>query len=262
MKTKSPEDRKAFEAAKADGIAIPPAWTEVTYYGADKDIRAEGRDDKGRKQRAENPAYRQRISDENNARISKELRPRMEQLREQLRQDAEGGNEEAKVLYLITQSGFRIGGAGDGKAKTKAFGASTLQGEHVQVDGDTVTFDFPGKKGVRQQHTITDSVIADMVRDAKPGEKIFDTRDAKVREAWQKQYGGTKVHDIRHVVATELAESELKQRVPPMPKSPKERQKLIKEIATVAGGKLGNNPSQALGTYIDPGLWKSLEVTA
>jgi len=262
MASKTPEDAEAFQRARADGIAIPPAWTEVTYYGADKDIRAEGRDDKGRKQRAENPEYRQRVSDENNARISRDLKPRMGEIREQLRQDAMAGNEESKVLYLISHTGFRIGGRGDGKAKVQAFGASTLQGEHVAVSGDTVTFDFPGKKGVRQHHTVVDPVLADMLRDTKPGEKIFSTRDDKVRAAWQDRYGGAKVHDIRHVVATELAERALAQKIPPPPKTKMERKKIIKDVATIAAQTLGNNPSQTLGTYIDPQLWSRVEVAA
>lgn len=262
MASKSETDRAAFRKAQADGVAIPPAWTEVTYHGKDKPIQAEGRDAKGRKQRVEDKAYRQRISDENNARIAQDLAPRMGEIRKTLAKDAAGGNEEAKVLSLITQTGFRIGGKGDGKAKVEAFGATTLLKEHATVDGNTVTFDFPGKKGVRQQHTMNDPVIAKAVRDAKTGERIFKTSDAKVRDAWQTKYGGQKVHDIRHVVATETAKTELGKRIPPPPKSAAARTKLIKEVAKAAGAKLGNNPSQALGTYIDPGLWTEVKVAA
>ncbi len=262
LSTKSESDAEAFRAAKADGIAIPPAWTAVEYFGKDENVRARGRDAKGRVQVAEDPKYRQRISDANNARISKDLTPRMDELRATLKDDAAGGSVESQVLYLIALTGFRIGGRGDGRAKVQAFGASTIQGEHVTIDGDTVTFDFPGKKGVRQQHTVTDSVVADMVRGAKDGEPIFDTRDTKVRKAWQDQYGGAKVHDIRHVVATELAQSALADAVPPQPKTAAARKSLIKSIATQAGSKLGNNPSQALGTYIDPHIWDRVKVAA
>lgn len=255
MESKTPSDKEAFQKAKLDGIAIPPAWTEVKYYGKDADIIAEGRDAKGRKQRAENSAYRQRISDENNARIASTLTPRINAIRDHLRVAAAIGNEESKVLYLIAMTGFRIGGKGDGKADTQAFGASTLTGDHVAVDGDTVTFDFSGKKGVRQLHSISDPVIANMVRNAEPGKPIFNTRDTKIRDAWKK-LGGVKVHDIRHVVASELAETELKKRVPPKPDSKKKLASLIKEVGTIVGAKLGNNPSQAIGTYIDPGVWE------
>jgi DNA topoisomerase-1 len=261
MKDKTPEDSAAFRQARADGVAIPPAWTEVTYFGADKDIIAEGRDAKGRKQRAENPAYRKRISAENNARISRDLFPNIGKLREQLRADAMAGDEEAKCLYLIAMTGFRIGGAGDGKAKEKAYGASTLMGEHVTVDGDTVTFDFTGKKGVLQHHIVQDPVIAGIMKEAKPGQPIFKTRDAKVRDAWKK-YGGVKVHDIRHVIAREEAERALAELIPPPPKNKKEQAAVIKQAATRAASRLGNNPSEALGTYIDPDVWSEVKVAA
>jgi DNA topoisomerase-1 len=257
---KSDEDKAAFRKSKADGVSIPIAWTEVAYYGKDADIIAEGRDSKGRKQRAERPDYRQGLSDQNNARIAKELTPKMDAIRKQLREDAIDGNEESKVLYLIAMTGFRIGGKGDGKAETEAFGASTLRGEHVKVKGDTVTFDFPGKKGVQQQHSLKDSVVAGWFGGVKPEENLFKTRDVKVREAWQEKYGGVKVHDIRHAVASELAKANLAKLIPPKPKNKKESDALKTKVGTIVGEKLGNNPSQAIGTYIDPSLWKVLQV--
>lgn len=261
LATKSKADAAAFRKARADGIMIPPAWTDVVYHGKSEDARvwAEGRDAQGRKQQLENKAFRKRVSNENNARISRELKPRMDALRKRLRADAMAGNEEAKVLYLIAMTGFRIGGKGDGKAKEKAYGATTLLGDHVSVKGDTVTFDFPGKKGVRQQHTITDPVIAQMMKGAKKGEPVFSTRDAKVRAAWQQQYGGKNVHDIRHVVATEVAEREIAKRVPPYPKTEREQARLMNEISAVSAAKLGNNLSQARDTYIDPAIWNLLK---
>jgi DNA topoisomerase IB len=260
--SKSDEDKAAFRKSKADGVSIPIAWTEVTYYGKDADIIAEGRDSKGRKQRAERPDYRQGLSDQNNARIAKELTPKMDAIRKRLRDDAIAGNEESKVLYLIAMTGFRIGGKGDGKAETEAFGASTLRGEHVKVKGDTVTFDFPGKKGVQQQHSLNDSVVAGWFGGVKPEENLFKTRDVKVREAWQEKYGGVKVHDIRHAVASELAKANLEKLIPPKPKNKKESDALKTKVGTIVGEKLGNNPSQAIGTYIDPSLWKVLKVAS
>ena len=266
MSTKTPADAQQFRAARADGVAIPPAWTEVKYYGpegtADKGIVAVGRDSKRRWQRAENPQYRQRVSDENNARIARDLFPRMQQIRTNLRADAIAGNEEAKVLYLISLTGFRNGGVGDGKAKEQAFGASSLMGQHVKVDGDTVTFDFPGKKGVRQQHSVTDPVVAAMMRSATIGKKVFNTNATKVLKVWQAKYGGERVHDIRHVVATEIAQKELSQLIPPPPKDDKQKDAIIKKAGIVASKTLGNNPAQAIETYINPKLWDSIKVAA
>ena len=262
MESKTPADAESFRKARKDGIAIPPAWTNVVYYGKDENIRAKGRDAAGRVQTAENPEYRTRVSAENNARISRELWPAFDELKDRVRADAEAGNEEAKVLHLIMQTGFRIGGTGDGKAKEKAYGASTLMGEHVTIDGDLVTFKFTGKKGVKQDHQVRDPLLAEWLKDSEPGKPLFSTRDTKVRDAWQKKYGGTKVHDIRHVIARQRAEEKIAELIPPPPKNEKEKKKVVTMAAEYAASFLGNNPSETLGTYIDPQIWESIEVAA
>ena len=260
MASKTPQQRAIFEKAKKEGVVIPPAWTEVVYHGKDENIKAEGRDLAGRKQRVEDKAFRQNLSNANNERIAKTLIPKMQTIRKKLKTQAASGDEESKVLYLITQSGFRIGGKGDGKSKLEAFGATTLQGQHVKVQGDTVHFNFPGKKGVQQVHSIKDPVIAKMIGTPKIGERVFKTTDAKVREKWQSEFGGEKVHDIRHAVATEVAQRHLFKMIPPPPKSQAERNAIIKASSIESARVLGNNPSQALSTYINPRLWTSIKV--
>src|SRR3990167_5236738 len=76
--------------------------------------------------------------------------------------------EAVDVLYLISQTAFRVGGTSDTKADKTAYGAATLLGKHVVVNGgDTTSFDFIGKKGVRIRKTIHDPLIAKMVRARK-----------------------------------------------------------------------------------------------
>lgn len=269
MALKTPQQRALFMKAKKDGIAIPPKWTDVKYYGKEgkpgkPHIKAEGRDEAGRPQSTRDKAHTINTSNENNARIAKKLAPRMDDIRKKLAIEVkDSGSDESKVLYLMTKSGFRIGGEGDGLAKIEAIGASTLRGEHVKVDGNKVHFDFPGKKGVQQVHTIDDPIVAKIIKDAKPenGKNLFNTSDAKVRAHWKKAYSGDKPHDIRHVVATETALDAMKSH-PKTVKSEKEKLSIMKEVSTIAAKKLGNNPSQALGTYIDPGIWKAIKVTS
>ena len=266
MEEKSADDQSAFRSARKDGVAIPPAWNEVTYHGLDGEKGdglklASGTDAKGRRQSVENKDARQKISDTNNDRISKDLTPRLDSVRETLSADAANGSEEAKVLYLISQSGFRIGGKTDGKAKHEAFGASSLMGEHVKIDGDKVTFDFTGKEGIRQVHSFTgDLTITEIANSAKPGQKLFNTNAVKVLKTWQNDYNGKKVHDIRHSVASELARKEIDKVIASgVDLSDNEVAKSIKSISETVGKKLGNNPAQALSTYIDPKLWTTLK---
>ncbi len=159
---KSESDQSHFKAAKQDGVSIPPAWTNVSYFGkaGENGIMAKGTDAKGRSQRLEPDGYREKKIAEKQARIEKNLSTKMPEIQDKLKNLAAEGNENAKVLYLITKTGFRIGGEGDGAARVKAYGASTLMGEHVKVEGDKTTFDFIGKEGVRQLHVVDDPVIA------------------------------------------------------------------------------------------------------
>jgi len=259
MKRKTEQDQQQFTAAHKDGFAIPPAWTNVQYFGksGQNGIIAQGTDAKGRKQRLEDPKYRAAKIAEKQERIANNLSPRMPKITDELRKSANSGNQEAEVLYLITQTGFRIGGIGDGKAKEQAFGATTLTGDHVRVDGSKVMFNFPGKHGVQQIHEVDDPIIAKMMKGVKPGEKIFKTTDAKVRQAWKK-YGGEKVHDIRSYVATQTAKKAIESIIPPKPHNEKEMRKLQMEVATIAAKKLGNRPEESLATYINPHVFEAV----
>lgn len=250
MESKSDADRQAFVQAKNSGVSIPPAWTHVKFFHEPiNGVIAQGLDAKGRRQRLEDPLYRTQKIQEKHARLQATLEPKFDSITRKLRKAADQSTE-AQVLYLITQTGFRIGGEGDGKADHKAYGASNLLGKHVKVDGDKVTFDFIGKEGVRQVHVVKDPVIAKFVANKQEDERIFNTNEEKIRKAW-KTLGGEKVHDIRSVLATRLAKKQLSKLIPPEPKTKRELQVIQKKVAEVASKKLGNRPSEALNTYID-----------
>jgi DNA topoisomerase-1 len=257
---KSETDRKAFISAKSDGVSIPPAWSNVTYHGKnnDKGIIASGTDAKGRRQRLEDSAYREGKIAEKQQRITSNLMPKMGAIVGILKKQAEQNVESAKCLYLITQTGFRVGSTTDTGARQQAYGASTLLGKHVKVDGDTVHFDFIGKEGVRQEHSYVDPVIAKMVSGKKPEERIFNVSDNKLRDEWKK-LGGEKVHDIRSVVATQTASSEIKKLVPPIPSTEKELNMIKLKVATAVARKLGNKPAESLRTYINPIVFAGLQ---
>ena len=64
------------------------------------------------------------------------------------------------------------------------------------------------------------------------------------------------MHDLRHIVATELAQKEIDKALKSGDNL--DRKTLSENISEIVGNKLGNNPSQALKTYIDPQIWKQL----
>lgn len=258
MESKSEADRQAFIQAKNNGISIPPAWTHVKFFHEPiNGVIAQGLDAKGRRQRLEDPEYRTQKIQEKHSRLQETLEPKFDSITRKLRKTADQSIE-AQVLYLITQTGFRIGGEGDGKTEHKAYGASNLLGKHVTVDGDKVTFDFIGKEGVRQVHVVKDPVIAKFVANKQEDERLFDTNEEKIRKAW-KALGGEKVHDIRSILATRLAKKQLAKLLPPEPKTKRELQIIQKKVSEVASKKLGNRPSEALNTYIDTNIFPKVE---
>ena len=93
-------------------------------------------------------------------------------------------SEAALALYLIAQTGFRIGSKAETRAAVKAFGASTLKCAHVNIDADHISFDFTGKKGVRVNKTIKDKFLADNIANrcrAGPDQRIFNTTADGIR---------------------------------------------------------------------------------
>jgi DNA topoisomerase-1 len=244
----SPEERK--------GLKIPPAWTEVEI-ASDPNARllAVGRDAKGRTQRLYSIAHSeaQLVEKFNRQREFNEALPK---LLERIEADAASGRnkEEASVLRLIAQSGFRVGGEADTGAKIKAYGASTLKPEHVKIDSDTVKFDFIGKLGVRQEHEIKD---ADLARDLRARQEsgnpqLFRTNDRAVR-AYLNSISGEKsfkVHDFRTWNATEAARKAIEERE--TPSTSEEYWRARDEVGDIAAKKIGDTRTIALDSYIDP----------
>jgi DNA topoisomerase IB len=167
-------------------------------------------------------------------------------------------SEEAKVLYLVDKSRFRVGGEGDTGAEKKAYGASTLLSEHAAVDKDLVKFTFIGKKGVKQVKIIEDPVLAEMIRKKKSQERLFDTTESKVLSFMRKadkraEKYGFKVSDFRPLHATNKARELIAKT--PVPKTWKEFKKSQKAICEIVAADLGNTATVTKNSYIDPRVW-------
>lgn len=167
--------------------------------------------------------------------------------------------DSALVARLISMTGFRPGSDADTQAKVQAYGATTLEAQHVTVDGDTVHFDFIGKEGVHQEHDVTDPLLAREIRTRKEaGGKLFPgTSQAKLLAYVQKTSGNPefKTKDFRTWVGTQTAAVEVE--TLPAPQSLKEFKTARLAVGTVVGRKLGNKPEQSLSTYIDPDVFSS-----
>ena len=253
-------------------LKIPPAWTNVTYSpdpGAA--LLATGRDAKGRRQAVYSDEHTARQSAEKFERI-KALNAQFDKIRaanEKARKSPETA-EAADAAALIMHTGMRPGGeAGATKADVQGYGATTLEGRHVVQTKDGVKLRFvPGKKhGQTIEMPISDPDIAKMLlkRKADAGNtgRLFDVNAAGLSKHVH-SLGDFKTKDFRTHLGTKTAMDEVK-RIPE-PRDPKQYKRAVMMVAKSVSDKLGNTPTIALASYINPIVfapWKeSLGMTA
>lgn len=140
----------------------------------------------------------------------------------------------------------------------KSHGATTLEGRHVVETPDGVFLRFVGKESVYHNHRVRSPELAAMLveRKKKAGDrgKLFDTNYDKVT-SYAKTLDGGKFtpKDFRTQRATRLAIEEIrKMEVPVDEKSYKSQ---VKRVGEIVSSVLGNEPAQALESYIDPSVF-------
>jgi len=248
--TAMPGERKDLQAEiKKRGLVIPPMYKNVKLnIDPEAGLQATGIDMKGREQPIYSAKHCVEADAEKFARL-KEFTKAVPKLQKRIEADFDS-NDGAKALYLISQTGFRVGSNKDTKAAVKAYGASTLEARHItMISESTVKFNFIGKKGVVNSATLTDKKLAKYCKDKKAG-KVFDTTDSKIRRYLKKIDGEFKVKDYRTFIGTSEAIKAVNSL--PTPKTGKERRAGIMLVCKQVAKKLGNTPAVARSAYIAP----------
>jgi len=241
---------------RAKALRLPPAWTEVMLSDdPNAALQATGIDAKGRKQYIYSAEHSAAASAEKFERL-KAFNEAVPQIRKQSLADMKQGDHAAAALYTIAQTGLRVGGERDTKAEKQAYGVTTLEGRHVKVDGDIVTFAFTGKKGVDIHKVVEDPHLARFLKSnpAARKERVFKADAPAVRD-YLKKVGGDEFmpKDFRTWHGTAKALEVIKSQ--PAPTTAKERQKLILFTKRQVAAHLGNTPTVAFKSYIDPAVW-------
>jgi DNA topoisomerase I len=175
------------ERARIEAIAIPPAWEDVWICPLpDGHIQATGRDDRGRKQYRYHPRWRE-VRDANKYDRLAAFGANLPDLRARLEDDlAKRGLPEERVLAavvkLLDETLIRVGNDEYADAN-ESFGLTTIEGEHVDVEGSTITFEFTGKGGIEQAVSLRDRRLASIVAACQdlPGEDLFGYVDGDGR---------------------------------------------------------------------------------
>ena len=159
------------------------------------------------------------------------------------------------------ETGIRVGSNSETGGSVKAYGATTLQARHVKVMASgRVWLDFVGKKGVRIKLRVPNPWLAEQLIARKEAAgaaystPLFETSDSSTRRYFKTLGDGSfSPKDFRTLRGTSIAIDELEGKK--IPESKTKRNVLIREVCKKVASALGNTPTVAKASYIDPSVW-------
>jgi len=160
-------------------LAIPPAYRSVWICPLPNGhLQATGRDERRRKQYRYHPEWEAIRTQTKFAQLA-EFAEALPALRACIASDmAKPGLPRERVLativHLMDTIGIRIGNA-QYAAENKTYGLTTLRKNHVEVEGNHITFAFTGKSGKEWQRDIKSRKVANIIRQCEelPGQQLF-----------------------------------------------------------------------------------------
>jgi DNA topoisomerase-1 len=168
---------------RIETLRIPPAWTDVCINAnAGGTVQAVGKDGAGRWQYLYHEKHVRRSEKKKFQRLIKfaESLPLMRRkIMRDLRQDGLTRERVMAGIMRILSSSFIRPGSQVYASENGSYGIATLKPKHVQVKGDTIIFDFPGKSGVKQHRELRDRRVAKLTRELlrQPTREVFAFRN-------------------------------------------------------------------------------------
>lgn len=164
-------------------LVIPPAWQNVWISAHENGhLQVTGTDVKGRKQYRYHPEWN-RIRNQSKFYRLRRFAESLPLVRLQVEKDlARHGLPYEKVVALVVKlielTNIRIGNDAY-KKLYGSFGLTTLRDKHVKFSGDTVLFQFIGKKGIKHKIKLQSRRMARLVKKCQevPGQELFQYYD-------------------------------------------------------------------------------------
>lgn len=258
----------AAQVERVRSLAIPPAWRDVWICPSPNGhIQAVGTDDAGRRQYLYHPAWREkrdRLKFDRVLAAAHRLPAARRAIARDLRREGMPlERADALAVRLLDLGYFRIGS--DVYADTNgSFGLTTLEKRHVRRRGGRLVFRYEGKSGIEQSVEIEDPDVLealDSLRRRRGGsERLLAYRDERrwrdLDSAAVNLYLGSLLEDLtakdfRTWHATVLAASALAASDEPG-ETARSRQRAVRTAVAEVADYLGNTPTIAKGSYIDP----------
>jgi DNA topoisomerase I len=253
----------AADVARVKALVIPPAWRDVWISPhPNGHIQAVGYDDAGRRQYLYHEQWRTDRDTEKFERVLR-LAPRLRKFREQIEKDMRSRGPRrmlAIALRMLDLGIFRVGHE-EYAEENGTHGVATLLCEHLGVRGDRVRFRFPAKSGVQVDQEVTDPALARAVRSLLRGQtpdcRVFDLTADDVNERFRELVGDEfSVKDLRTWHATVFAAQAFAQALKERGKPSK---RAVSAVMKEVSQDLGNTPSVARKSYVDPRLVEAFE---
>ena len=259
----------AEQVERIRGLAIPPAWKDVWICPyPNGHIQAVGTDDAGRRQYLYHPDWRVKRDQLKFDRVAAAARKLPRARREVLAHLGLDGmpleRASAAAVRLLDLGYFRIGS--DAYADTNgSFGLTTLEKRHVRSRNGRLMFSFTGKSGIEHSIEIDDAdvlaALERMRRRRGGGDRLlayqrsrfWTALDATAVNLYLRELlgGDLTAKDFRTWHATVLAATALAMSDEPGD-TKRSRQRAVKAAVAEVAEYLGNTPTIAKNSYIDP----------
>ena len=261
---------------RIENLKIPPAWTDVAINpAANGRVQAIGKDAAGRWQYLYHPSHTRAQELRKFKRITKfaQAIPAMRKtVSRHLRQPGLTRERVLAAILRILSTCYMRPGSEVYANENGSYGIATLRRKHLNVKGELIEFDFPGKSGVRQQRQLRDRQVARVIRDTMklPGFNVFkyqngDGNPTKVTRRHINEYikevmgSNFSAKDFRTWAGTLVCACALAREGDEIPEQKTARKKkvvaAIKETAEV----LGNTPAVCRSSYVCPEIINSFE---
>jgi DNA topoisomerase-1 len=264
--------------ARIRDLAIPPAWEDVWICPFPMGhIQATGIDARGRKQYRYHDKWRERRDQEKFTEMidfARALPGMRERVADDL--DTEGMTRErvlACAVRLLDRGFFRVGGE-DYAVENESYGLATIHKRHVKLlGGQTLLFDYPAKSGQRRVQSIVDAEVYEILEELKrrrggspellayrEGRRWRDLKSTDINAYVKEVTGGDfSAKDFRTWSATVLAAVALAVSGPAALGSKTARKRAMNRAVKEVAGYLGNTPTVARASYIDPRVFDRFE---
>jgi len=250
-------------------LVIPPAWRDVWICSCETGhLQAVGRDARGRKQYRYHQRYRA-VRDQTKFSRMIAFSEALPAIRARVTEDLNGqGLSKQRVLALLVRlldaTAIRIGNE-EYARDNESFGLTTLRSDHVEINSQTVQFNFRGKSGQAQTLKLTDRRMARIVRQCQnlPGQELFHYLDEagesiKISSEDVNAY----LHDM---VADDFTAKDFRtwkgtaemvavlEALGPAENETDAKRKIVEAVKQTAQ-KLGNRPATCRAYYIHPAV--------